>query len=298
MKWRPDSKEEWFRAAFRVVAVLLVTLSLIWPILAFVVPGLLARALNADMHLRWWCEDYINQYGALPVFATTLLLAVALFVLSILTFYTNRKQSEMGCGLLLLYVLYLILVPALSRAREKPVIYLYPESETLVNVKLLYDGALLHTYPEYPQDGWSVVARPSGELIDTRTGRKHYCLFWEGTDRYDFNLQQGFVVEGKDTVSFLESALAELGLSEREANEFIVYWMPRMAGNRFNLLHFATDEYNRRMPLEITPPPDTLIRVFMLFKPINAPIKISAQELTHVERRGFTVVEWGGTELN
>ena len=32
---------------------------------------------------------------------------------------------------------------------EKPVIYLYPEKETRVNVKLDYDGTLTSTYPFY-----------------------------------------------------------------------------------------------------------------------------------------------------
>ncbi len=72
---------------------------------------------------------------------------------------------------------------------------------------------------------------------------------------------------------------------------------PWKSDSRFNLIHFATEEYNRRVPLEITPAPDTLIRVFMVFKALEAPIEIEAQEFGHVERKGFTVVEWGGTEL-
>jgi hypothetical protein len=87
-------------------------------------------------------------------------------------------------------------------------------------------------------------------------------------------------------------------LSDREANEFIIYWLPRLEKNRFNMIHFATEEYNQRMPLEITPPPDTLIRVLMIFKAANGPFEIQPQELIPVVRRGFTVVEWGGTELN
>ena len=105
------------------------------------------------------------------------------------------------------------------------------------------------------------------------------------------------MVEGKDTVAFLEAALSELGLSEREANEFIIYWLPRMENNPFYLVQFVTNEYNRRVPLDVSPPPDTLIRVFMVFKALDAPIEIRPQELKHIDRHGFTGVEWGGTEL-
>lgn len=51
------------------------------------------------------------------------------------------------------------------------------------------------------------------------------------------------------------------------------------------------------MPLKITPKPDTVIRVMMQFKGVNNYKEIDEQKLYKVERKGFTVVEWGGTEL-
>ena len=41
---------------------------------------------------------------------------------------------------------------------EKPVIYLYPETETEVTVQLDFDGELTCTYPAY-DNGWTVTAR-------------------------------------------------------------------------------------------------------------------------------------------
>ncbi len=40
--------------------------------------------------------------------------------------------------------------------------------------------------------------------------------------------------------------------------------------------------------------PDTEIRVFMAWYGSDDPVSIPAQELTCVERSGFTAVEWGG----
>ena len=77
----------------------------------------------------------------------------------------------------------------------------------------------------------------------------------------------------------------------------MIYWLARMEKNRFNRVHFATDEYNQRVPLEISSAPDTVVRVLSVFKALNKPMEIEAQELIRTERRGFTVVEWGGTEL-
>ena len=95
----------------------------------------------------------------------------------------------------------------------------------------------------------------------------------------------------------MEEKLAILGLNEREAEEFIVYWLPRLEKNRYNLIRFkVAEELNEEVKLNISPKPDTLIRVMMEFKPLLLKKNIKEQELTEVERSGYTVVEWGTTE--
>ena len=180
---------------------------------------------------------------------------------------------------------------------EKPVIYLYPTAQMPISVKLDVDGRLTTTYPAY-RDGWEVIARPDGTLTDPVTGREYYCLYWEGVTDTEYDLSRGFVIPGEDTAAFLEEALAKLGLTEREANEFIIYWLPRMEGNAYNLISFQTEAYTENAKLTVTPTPDSMLRVFMAWKPLETPIEIEPQELPAFERLGFTVVEWGGTELN
>ncbi|MBO5842301.1 MAG: hypothetical protein J6R46_04810, partial [Clostridia bacterium] len=97
--------------------------------------------------------------------------------------------------------------------------------------------------------------------------------------------------------AFLEWALVAQGLSAREANEFIIYWLPRMQHNAYNLISFQTDAYTESAALEINPAPDSLLRVFMAFMPLDAPVEIEPQELVPFEREGFCVVEWGGAEI-
>ncbi|OUN20085.1 hypothetical protein [Flavonifractor sp. An82] len=179
---------------------------------------------------------------------------------------------------------------------EKPVIYLYPEEETQVNVKLDYDGTLTSTYPSY-ENGWTVDAAPDGTLTDPSTGRQYYCLYWEGETDTEYDFSTGFCVAGADTAAFLEGALADLGLTEQEANEFIIYWLPRMEGNAWNLISFQTTAYTDSAVLTIDPVPDTLIRVFMAWQGLDEPVEVETQNLTAPERIGFTAVEWGGTEV-
>lgn len=175
---------------------------------------------------------------------------------------------------------------------EKPVIYLYPEQETDVRVTLDLAGELTCAYPAYG-DGWSVRAAPDGTLTDESSQTYRY-LYWEGTSVVDYDFSAGFCVAGEDTASFLEDALAQLGLTREEANEFIIYWLPQMQDNAYNLIAFQSDIYTDAARLTIDPAPDTLLRVFMAWQPSEEFVELPAQELSAPERTGFTVVEWGG----
>lgn len=178
---------------------------------------------------------------------------------------------------------------------EKPVIYLYPEVETEVSVNLDFDGTLTTTYPEY-KGGWKVTAMPDGTLFD-ESGKEYYCLYWEGISETEYDFSKGFCIPGDETMEFLEETLPELGLSPKEANEFIIYWLPRMENNEYNLISFQDEAYTDSAKLEIIPKPDTLIRVFMAWKSIDEAIEIEPQELSAPERAGFVAAEWGGAEI-
>lgn len=181
----------------------------------------------------------------------------------------------------------------------KPVIYLYPERQKRVSVKLRYDGSIFASYPDYPAGGWQVTAHPDGKLI--HEDKEYSYLFWEGTPSRErtYDLSKGFVVKGSETREFLQDKLAGIGLTPAEYNEFIVYWYPKMQGNPYNLIHFATyDEYDKYAQLDITPKPDSMLRVFMVFQPLDTPIEVEPQQFPAFSRQGFTVVEWGGSELS
>ena len=177
----------------------------------------------------------------------------------------------------------------------KPVLYLYPEEETAVTVSLDYDGTLTSTWPIY-QDGWRVTVAPDGTLTDA-DGNEYSYLFWEGKDSIDYDFSEGFCVAGEDTAAFLRETLSQIGLTPREYNEFIVYWLPRMQDNAYNLISFQSERYTDAARLTIDPEPDSLLRVFMAWKPLAAPQEITPQTFTPFAREGFTAVEWGGAEI-
>ena len=180
----------------------------------------------------------------------------------------------------------------------KPVIYLYPTQKENISVNINYEGNLFVTYPTY-DNGWKVTAYPDGRIVNSKDNREYSYLFWEGieTEIFEYDMTTGYVIKGEDTLTFLQNKLEEIGLLPNEYNEFIVYWLPKMINNKYNLIHFATDEeYANRISLDIIPTPDSVLRVFMVFKDIEEYIPIEPQDIKSFERNGFTVVEWGGTE--
>lgn len=178
----------------------------------------------------------------------------------------------------------------------KPVIYLYPEEDnTPVNVSFeLTDAELTCTYPLY-DDGWSVIANKNGLL--TINDKEYNYLYWEGTNHRGYSIEEGFCVKGSDTATFLEEILAELGLNRREANEFIVYWLPLMEVNEYNVISFDIKQYEEMYKLNVNPVPDTEIRVFMTWYGTDEEITIAPQIINTPTREGFTVVEWGGSKI-
>ena len=189
-------------------------------------------------------------------------------------------------------------------AAEKPVIYIYPENETDVEVRLrLNDGDMLCTYPDPVMDGdtyvWNMRALPDGTLYDA-DGTEYSYLFWEATNYAEPDFSQGFCVKGEDTAEFLRTTLAEIGLTPEEYNEFIVYWLPRMQDNEYNLISFQADCYDEACPLEIIAADGEeadVLRVMMAWQAVDEYVEIEPQSFEGFERTGFSVVEWGGEEV-
>ena len=190
-------------------------------------------------------------------------------------------------------IIFLLMGLVYTNIKRKPVLYLYPETETNVEVKFSKPELLTTTYPKYV-DSWNVKVLPSGDMYD-QNGKYYYALYWEEiiTNKYNFN--EGFYVEKDNAIEFLEEKLSILGLNDKERNEFIMYWLPILEQNQKSLVYFETTEsLQKENELIINPKPDSLLRIRMHVKKVNHKTEIKEQELSHFERKGFAAVEWGG----
>ena len=183
--------------------------------------------------------------------------------------------------------------PRNEMGADKPVIYLNHDTPLDFTLKLGQEPTL--SYPVYDQ-GWT--GRVSGDQLILQ-GRDYPYLYYEAMipDRFDQN--EGFVVAREDTISFLEEKLALLGLNYQESADFITYWLPILSQFPYNKIQFPSAVYADLMPMDCDPQPDTIIRVYMVSEGLEEPIEIEPQVLTPApERKGFTLVEWGGSRRN
>ncbi|GAB5416104.1 MAG: hypothetical protein Crog4KO_13110 [Crocinitomicaceae bacterium] len=182
---------------------------------------------------------------------------------------------------------------------EKPVIYLYPETTQDIHVEVIPKGEFTFTYPKY-DNGWDVTATPDGALkINDAT---YNYLFWEASEQLnpqDINSNIGFVVPGEDITSFLEEKLTLAGLNSKERADFITFWAPRMTTHSDVFLQFHFNKTCDRFgKLNITPEPNSIYRIYMVWQPVDElRIAPKPQEILVMDRSGFSVLEWGGQEL-
>lgn len=186
---------------------------------------------------------------------------------------------------------------------DKPVIYIYSDKDNKdVNVRIDTNEKITVTYPKAINNGWSIKADKDGTIRD-KGGLEYNYLFWESEyNNIKWDWSKGFCVKGSESKEFLDKALEEIGLNRKEANEFIVYWLPRLEKNEYNLISFQSQVYEDVYKLDIDPVPDKILRVFMTFKGMDNAVEIETQDLNKLKgefkREGFYVVEWGGSEVH
>ena len=182
---------------------------------------------------------------------------------------------------------------------RKPVIYLYPtkeiDAEVTINVK---EGNFTCVYPPFnasqtSQSTWKVHAHPDGTMFVD--GKNCPYLFWEAESKRSYDFSKGFIVTAKDAKDFLEEKLKFVGLNDREAFDFITFWLPVLLKNGVSICSFQFDNYTEQCPLQVNPKPDSVLRVFLAIKKVTGTESIEEQELHPFERHGFSVIEWGGS---
>ena len=181
-------------------------------------------------------------------------------------------------------------------------IYLYPERPTTVQVRLKVGGEFIAQYPQFNlEDGWRIKATPDGELMEPASEKRYSYLFWEASRRktIEIDLTHAHTVNRADAVGFLDRVADAYALNVRERTEFVSYWSPVLLAQGRSIVQLLSEnEYRSYAEMFIEPQPDTVIRLFMLLRRAKPGELSGNPELPKHTRTGFTVVEWGGANLN
>lgn len=183
---------------------------------------------------------------------------------------------------------------------RKPVIYLYPKEEITAHVNIDPKGELIFTYPQY-NDGWEILAKPNGEL--SSEGKCFNYLFWDA--KMDLNFDPSInaaVIKKNESQEYIEQVLTEYGLSSTEQADFITYWVPDILQAETENIHIQflfNEECDVFADLKVTPEPDEVGRIYILWSPTENPVRPNTSLKRHpsLKRKGFTVVEWGGAQI-
>ena len=179
-------------------------------------------------------------------------------------------------------------------AFEKPVLYLYPTAPTEVTVTFAHPELLTTVYPEY-RDGWRMLVQNDGTMTEIGKTREYYALYWEERPTEPYEFTEGFYVD-KNYPEFL-SGEAVRSRSDRPRGERIhnVLAPGTSRKNGRNLVAFETTESREfANKLQISPAPDSLLRVAMHIKKVDSDPGLPEQKLPIFKRIGFAAVEWGG----
>ncbi|KAG2081102.1 hypothetical protein BD769DRAFT_1621490 [Suillus cothurnatus] len=231
----------------------------------------------------------------------------------------------------------------------KPVIYLYSPSDVDVSIKLSLSSewsfsAIYPVVASKQENGqhieWNVRTHPDGSLTERNSGLDVSYLFWEAeTNSNALPRSPASEVQSLDVFSptsstlsdtdsivvsvdkvtvYLDKSLKALGLHTEARTSFITYWLPSILKHEYIALRFVPQPaYERAASLSISPQPDVVTRVFMLFRGVrkehladwsNAQVQAEKDvawwaDVVGVDlaRAGdvalFRVLEWGGMEV-
>ncbi len=199
------------------------------------------------------------------------------------------------------------LYQAQNQIKRKPIIYMYSDEPLSASVKLNPYGDFTFTYPKY-ENGWEIEIDNDNQLKIKGEDRTYPYLFWEAESHglmlknTGLNLP-GFFMKTDTATQFLEKTLDVLGLNQTEKTDFITYWGPVLEREDYAFVQFLIDEEceERVAALSIEPKPESMRRIYMILAPYESnavTYNIIPQEFSGFDRKGFTVLEWGGGEID
>lgn len=180
---------------------------------------------------------------------------------------------------------------------SKPAIYLYPEKQSQISVKVTpRQGFMTVSDPDY-NGGWNVTASPDGFIYSNNRTYRH--LFYEAMLPTPDMSEKFDVIDGKRIREELFALGKKLSLTDRESREMADYWANKLPQKNYYQVGLITgSEVDQIEPMKVNPVPDSIFRLRLIFKGLDEKQDtLNPLQAMNFERKGFAVVEWGGFVL-
>ena len=173
----------------------------------------------------------------------------------------------------------------------KPNIYIYPTEQIDLSVKLNFPlgGEIVTSIPEYGT-GWNINVDTSGLINNS-----YSYLFYESTQPDIWQRNNGWTIQTDKLESFFRQNMTEYGFNEKEINDFIEYWIPRLNDYQLYSIYPQTKSLiDNVIQLDFSKQPDNILRLFYVIKGQNQlQDKLTEPTIDNFEREGYFVTEWG-----
>ncbi|KAF4610257.1 hypothetical protein D9613_010308 [Agrocybe pediades] len=167
--------------------------------------------------------------------------------------------------------------------RGKPVIYIFSPSPIEASVKLSlapqWDFSAI--YPVVPIEKpigqahhqeitWRIRAQPNGSEGPQALGSTEGSVEAFNPNATILNDDNSVVLPVSEVTPYLDRALHALGLHTEARTSFITYWLPSILKHKNIAFRFVPQaSYEQAAPLTVSPTPDIVSRVFMVFQGVS-----------------------------
>jgi len=167
-----------------------------------------------------------------------------------------------------------------------PEIYLYPKTDAFIKIQVMSPISLsLPLYDDY----WYVYAN-----IDSLIDGKYEYLYYEYSRDISYEFIAGEWVTDNIALWF-DTTLPQIGLNPTESKNYRTIWLDRLPEVPYYKIQMVDPSWlESKRPISIEPTPNTIIRMTLIFTPLQTLFHEHPPIIAQPKRTGFVVVETGG----
>ncbi len=178
----------------------------------------------------------------------------------------------------------------------KPNIYLYSSNEEAYKATIFVEPSewITESIPVYnPLTGWKAEIN-NGSL----NGCEDYLFYEAVVPDKGFELEKGHLVNSDRMEEELRSLMKDYGFSKAETDDFTEYWIKQLSTDTDYVFYpQKTEIVERIMPINSDISFDSYYRLWFYiipYKPDSNIKWIQKKDIVPIERKGRTLIEWGG----